>query len=317
MKRTKGGAPLEETFLAVDGDPLLWQERDPFQTSEGRRTQTQPPRGQTQAPFSLLSRGQGRASPRLSHPEVAGGPAPALPPSRRSREVEGRSQAGRNRVLTVRFSGEPAAGEHRDAGGCEEREPLGAAVGAQRGPGLGSQPRPEPRAPYRGVGAAASPGLPPRLPDQQQEGAAVRAGPVARQHAPGGVAAPLGQATARLAVAAAPWLPAFGAARGLGPPSEARSGRGHHPARRKRDDSEAGSSPRRPGQKAAAETRTGSPGRGQAGPRPLCAPRGEGAHAAGAGQDARKSPPRGGGHTSWKVLWKDPYPPPPPPAANA
>lgn len=227
----------------MDGDPLLWQERDPFQTSEGRRTQTQPPRGQTQAPFSLLSRGQGRASPRLSHPEVAGGPAPALPPSRRSREVEGRSQTGRNRVLTVRFSGEPAAGEHRDAGGCEEREPLGAAVGAQRGPGLGSQPRPEPRAPYRGVGAAASPGLPPRLPDQQQEGAAGRAGPVARQHAPGGVAAPLGQATARLAVAAAPWLPAFGAARGLGPPSEARSGRGHHPARRKRDDSEAGSSP--------------------------------------------------------------------------
>lgn len=58
----------------------------------------------------------------------------------------------------------------------------------------------------------------------------MRAGAVAPQHAPGGVAAPPGQATARLAVAAAPWLPAFGAARGLGPPSEAGSGRGHHPA---------------------------------------------------------------------------------------
>ena len=75
----------------MDRDPLLWQERDPFQTSEGHRTQAQSPRGQTQAPFSLLSLGQGRGSPSLSHPEVAGGAAPRSRRPADPERSEGRS----------------------------------------------------------------------------------------------------------------------------------------------------------------------------------------------------------------------------------
>lgn len=277
----------------------------------GSRRSLREGRHKPRSPCSAAAReGVLRACPTLRWPA-------APPPSSRRPAGPERWRAGPRPAATgFSLSDSPESRRPASTGtlaGARSASPWARQSGLSGVPASARSPAPAPRAPYRGVGAAASPGLPPRLPDQQQEGAAVRAGAVAPQHAPGGVAAPPGRATARLAVAAAPRLCRI---------SEPRVG-WDRPRRRGR----AGvTTP--PGGRGTIQKLDLPPSAGTEGGRrnknkvPWQGP----SRAAASVCSQRWRRPRGrcrtgrrevtaprGGHTSWKVLWKDPYPHPQPP----
>ena len=241
-------------------------------------------RHKPRSPCSASAReGALRPCPTLRSP-AAPPRAPAVPQIPRGRRAGPRAAAP---GFSLSDSPERRApGEHRDTGGREGRDRRGSAGSWPR---LAPPPQPpEPRAPFRGAGAAE--------PAEHRQGDP--AGRVGAQHAPGGSRGGPRPSRRlprhrRRAPAAGVWSRAWaGTALGGGVGPSPPQGQGSPPRPAEKGRTKKLDLPPSAGTEVSRRNKNKVPSQA----RPLCGPCGGGAHAAGAGQGAGKSPPAGGPH---------------------